>query len=252
MEKIQCHNCQSECEPAARFCTSCGVPINREPVELREKKEQTKVRAVQSVFALYFILLIVCAILKFTNIEASYTVLNTVDVIMGIAVIAFAILNFKELIPALSSGSFRWWVFPVIIAGAILANLGINYLVDLLRSLQDDIFYTYMYEDTSNPFLWSVLSIAVQPAIFEEITFRGIMYNHLGKVMDYRAVIIVTGLLFAILHLSFISILWLAPFGIFAAWLRYKSGHIWYGVVFHFVYNCTYVILEGMQRGWFN
>jgi membrane protease YdiL (CAAX protease family) len=108
-----------------------------------------------------------------------------------------------------------------------------------------------MYDDTANPLLWSILSIAVQPAIFEELAFRGVMYNHLEKVMDIKAVFIVTGMLFAILHISFVSIVWLLPFGILTAWMRKKSGHLWYGIAFHFFFNLTYVLTEAKQRGWF-
>jgi membrane protease YdiL (CAAX protease family) len=195
-------------------------------------------------------MLAVCAVLKFADLPANYRVLTIAEIIMCATIFVFAIKDRKALIPVIINKNIKWWLFPVIAVGAIVAHLGISYLVDMLNRMNDDIFYTYMYEDTSNPLLWSVISIALQPAIFEELAFRGVMYNHLEKVMDIKAVLIVTGMLFAILHISPVSIIWLLPFGIFAAWMRQKSGHLWYGVAFHFFFNLTYVMTEAWHRGW--
>lgn len=247
MNDSQCPRCQVEVIANARFCQSCGL---RFEIRASVEEESRSLAGVGSVMTLYFIMLGVCAVLKFSDIEASFKVLNIVEFILCGTILVFALMNRKELVPVIFNRNIHWWLFPVIAVGAIAANFGIGFLVDMLNRMNDDIFYEYMYEDTSNPLLWSVLSIAVQPAIFEELAFRGVMYNHLEKVMDTKAVLIVTGVLFAILHISPISIIWLLPFGILAAWMRKKSGHLWYGIVFHFFFNLTYVMTEAWNRGW--
>lgn len=206
---------------------------------------------IRSVFTLYFLLLLVCVSLKVADIEASWKVMAFADVLLVLVILVFALLNFRAIRPAIVNRNITWWIFPVLAAGAIVSAIGIGFLVDALNSLNNDIFYFYMYDDTDNPFLWSVLAIAVQPAIFEELAFRGVMFHHLRKMMDAGAVIVVTGVLFAILHIAPVSMIWLLPFGLLAGWMRMKTGHIWYGVVFHFFYNLTYVVQEGMERGWF-
>lgn len=242
-----CPHCNSPVHPAARFCSSCGKAIAPAEPEAEVKKNT----GIQSVFILYFLLLLVCVILKVADIEATWKVMAFADILISLIIVAFVGMNFRELRPAIFNTNITWWLFPVLATGAIVSAIGIGFMVDALNSLSDDIFYFYMYDDTENPFLWSALAIAVQPAIFEELAFRGVMYHHLRKSMDAGAVIVVTGVLFAILHISPVSMIWLLPFGLLAAWMRMKTGHIWYGVVFHFFYNLTYVVQEGMQRGWF-
>lgn len=247
MINSHCPRCEAEVIVNARFCQSCGYRFP-DPVFLEEKMHSSK--GVIPVVILYFILLIICAVLKFTHVEVSYRVLNTVDFFLCGTILVFALWDRKALAPVIINRNIKWYLLPVIAIAAIAGNLGIGYLVDLLNQLNDDIFYTYMYEDTAHPLLWSVLGIAVQPAIFEELAFRGVMYNHLEKIMDPAAVLIVTGMLFAVLHLSPVSIIWLLPFGFLAARMRKKSGHIWYGILFHFFFNLTYVIMEAWNRGW--
>ncbi len=247
MDNIQCPNCNAEVIAQARFCPSCGFRfVATESIE----EESKSLKGVRDAVILYFILLAVCAVVKFGDIIPTFRVMNIVEGIICATIIVFAVLNRKALLPAIINRNIKWWLFPVIAITAIVSNLGIGFLVDLFNKLNDDIFYTYMYDDTANPLLWSILSIAVQPAIFEELAFRGVMYNQLEKVMDVKAVFIVTGMLFAILHISPVSIIWLLPFGILTAWMRKKSGHLWYGIAFHFFFNLTYVLTEAKQRGW--
>jgi membrane protease YdiL (CAAX protease family) len=89
-----------------------------------------------------------------------------------------------------------------------------------------------------------IYSIAITPAIFEELTFRGVMYNLSATILPERFVIVLTACLFAIMHLSLVSMLWLLPFGIFLGYLRKKYNTLWYGVVFHFAFNLTAVVID--------
>ncbi|MDQ3111248.1 MAG: CPBP family glutamic-type intramembrane protease [Bacteroidota bacterium] len=256
---LSCPGCQAEVHPLAKFCSSCGKIIVAPNIELKLAEEKKSTTALQSVIGLYFIMLVVCIILKFTNLEGTFFVLNVADLFIDGAVLIFAAFNFHELKHNLFRFSsspkwahFRWWVFPVIIVAAVIACLGVDKLVNIYQEIEGHRFYAYMYEDTAHPFLWAVIGIALQPAIFEELAFRGVMFNKLKVIMDPGAVIIVTGMLFAILHLSPVSMIWLLPFGLIAGWMRNKSGHLWYGITLHFFYNLTSVVLDGWSRGWFD
>ena len=102
------------------------------------------------------------------------------------------------------------------------------------------------------PAVVMVYSIAANPALFEELAFRGVMYNLLSDFLKERLVIIVTAFMFAVIHLNLLSLLWLIPFGIFVGVLRKLYNTIWYGVIFHFVFNLITVLFDLYRNGYFN
>lgn len=90
----------------------------------------------------------------------------------------------------------------------------------------------------------AILSIAVFPALTEEMAFRGILFSQLERLTTRNAAIVVTGFIFAWTHFSFISLIWLVPAGLFFGWMRSHYRTIWYGVLCHFAHNATVVLLE--------
>jgi membrane protease YdiL (CAAX protease family) len=105
------------------------------------------------------------------------------------------------------------------------------------------------YKIYNFPVLIMFYSIAFVPAIFEELAFRGVLYNYLDTFLDERLVVMVTGFAFAAIHLNFFSLIWLVPFGIFIGSLRRKYNTLWYGVIFHFVFNITACVFDLYREG---
>jgi len=75
------------------------------------------------------------------------------------------------------------------------------------------------------------------------------MYNYCASFLDERLVVAVTAFLFAIMHLSLLSLVWLIPFGFFIGHLRRKYDTIWYGIVFHFIFNLTACCIDLYRQG---
>jgi membrane protease YdiL (CAAX protease family) len=130
--------------------------------------------------------------------------------------------------------------------GALLGAVIVTLVASLIEvSIYEDVYYNpYLFHDTSNPFIWSVIMICVQPAIFEEVAFRGFLFNNLEKITAEKSAIYITGFLFGIIHLSFISLLWLVPIGLVFAMMRLKYNTLWYGIVGHFSYNLFITVIE--------
>jgi membrane protease YdiL (CAAX protease family) len=74
--------------------------------------------------------------------------------------------------------------------------------------------------------------------------FRGVLFNETLKIAGLKSTILITSILFTILHLSLISIFWIFPIGLVFGYLRAKYNTILYGVIGHFVYNASVVIVE--------
>lgn len=81
---------------------------------------------------------------------------------------------------------------------------------------------------------------ATLPAIFEEIFFRGLIFDKLKLIYSVKNSIIISSILFYLMHLvfgTFISFLYILPLGIFHGYLRNRYNNLFYPIVSHFFYN---------------
>jgi membrane protease YdiL (CAAX protease family) len=134
---------------------------------------------------------------------------------------------------------------------ATIASVLINIIVIKLNFsfFRTDTSYYTRFSVYAMPAAVMIYSIAVNPAIFEELAFRGVLYHYLDTFLNERLVVVVTGFAFAMMHLSFISLFWLVPFGIFVGAMRKRFGTIWYGVIFHFIFNLIAVLFDLYRHG---
>ena len=88
------------------------------------------------------------------------------------------------------------------------------------------------------------LFIAITPPVFEELAYRGFLFNQLEKVTSPQTTIILTAFIFALVHFSIISLLWIFPFGLLLGYLRYKYNTLWLGIVIHFIHNLIVLSLD--------
>lgn len=91
--------------------------------------------------------------------------------------------------------------------------------------------------------IMSLLVMALAPAIFEEVFFRGgfqqMMTKSTGNVL---VSIIVTSILFSAIHFSFYGFLSRTAMGIVLGLLFAKSGNLWVPILAHFFNNAVAVL----------
>lgn len=88
--------------------------------------------------------------------------------------------------------------------------------------------------------LFGIIFYATLPAIFEEIFFRGLIFDKLRLIYSVKNSIIISGILFYLMHLifgAFISILYILPLGFFLGYLRNRCNNLIYPIISHFFYN---------------
>jgi hypothetical protein len=123
------------------------------------------------------------------------------------------------------------------VAGALV--YGFNHLFELAEySYTDHLF------DAGWGWGMSILVVAVQPAIFEELAFRGVVFSALRRVLESREAVLVTALMFMILHLSVLSFPHLLLIGLVLGWLRVRTGSLVPGMFLHFTHNLLCVAWE--------
>lgn len=84
----------------------------------------------------------------------------------------------------------------------------------------------------------AIFIIAFFPALFEEMFFRGAVQSTLHRWWRLPwAAILVTSVLFSLIHFSIYLFLSRALLGVALGWIFYKSRNVWIGILIHFVNN---------------
>ena len=99
----------------------------------------------------------------------------------------------------------------------------------------------FLIMNTPSEFLMSVFTIAVVPAIAEEIFFRGILQNYLSKQNVVKGIFL-TAFVFAAIHMQWASFLPRFFLGIVLGYLFYWSKSLWLPILAHFVFNVMQII----------
>lgn len=245
-EKYTCESCSTNIKIDAAFCHNCGAPnLNAGHISIFNNNN------LRSAFIFYLLYFFICLTVKYTDWFDSYDHLFWIEILLAAITFFFAKANWPSLKPVLRFNHFRW----TILAGVILLAIIFSSVITLsIKQINISVFHTNVnmfdsYRDYQFPVLLMFYSVALVPAIFEELAFRGIIYNYLGTFLPEGLVVTVTGVVFAAIHLNFFSMLWLVPFGIFIGTLRKKYNTIWYGVIFHFVFNITACLFDLYNQG---
>jgi membrane protease YdiL (CAAX protease family) len=245
-----CGACGEALLPNAKFCTGCGARLEPATVET----DPFRTRALREVMFLYGAILAVSFTVRAWDDIPTYLYLALGDGLLTAVTIALAAMQWTRIKPLLSLRGLSPGLAAIVTVLSVAAAVVVNTIIPQInQSLYGEDFYYYLaYLDTFNPIVVLLLSVAVQPAVFEELGFRGVIYNNLYKLSGEATAYWVTALLFAIIHLSFISLFWMVPFALALGWLRIRFNTLWYGIVAHFFFNLTSCVYELNEFGEIN
>lgn len=248
-EVYYCGECSYQVKGHHRFCYHCGAYLGSDTTQVNLFNNSN----LQSAFSFFIIYLFVCLTVQFSNWFDNYDHLFWAEIFLAVFTLIYVFKNFKTIKPLLIFRNFNVVRLTGCISLAAIASLIVNIIVTKFNFsfFGTDTSYYTRYSIYSMPAVVMIYSIALNPAIFEELAFRGVLYNYLNTFLNDRLVVIVTGFAFAILHLSFISLFWLVPFGILVGAMRKRFGTIWYGVIFHFTFNLVAVLFDLYRHGYF-
>jgi uncharacterized protein len=219
---------------ADHFCGNCGKEVLS-----MDSPHQDSFEYLKPALAYYSLTLLLLSIYKFTNsFPEGFEGLIYVTVMDIIIMLPFFVYYRDGLIKALFKVRVKVLVMTCVLLGALTCAVVVSYVANFINeSLFDVIYAPYVFEETNSPFLWMVLFTCVMPSIFEELTFRGFLFDSLKEVTTEHGAMYITSFVFGVIHLSFIGLIWLVPLGLAFAWLRMKYKTLWYGIAGHFAYN---------------
>ncbi len=171
-----------------------------------------------------------------------YTLLLFAQVLLQLPVVIY--LSFTQTNPA------KLISFKLFNPGAAVLVILMTYCVLPLASLMNLISMLFVdnaitgvteaaYE---NSFGLNLLFIAIIPALSEEFAFRGVIFHTLKKHGLWFGVLI-SALLFGMMHLNFNQFSYTVIIGIVMALTVLATGSIWGSVLVHFTLNANSVLL---------
>lgn len=241
-----CRTCGVENTFTSKFCSACGAALK---VKYSQQfNTQNNDAVVGQIIAFFVALVLIISLYGYTELfNPTFESSLLVDGIMAAVVLVFASLNYKSILKLYSLKNVHPAMVLLLIIIMMLTALGVHFLADFINTTffdDDGGSMLWVYQQTQWPVLLSILFIGVYPAIFEEIAFRGFLFNNLLLFSKPRSVIFTSGFLFAFIHFSIIGLLWLVPLGLFFGYLRFRYRNLWYSSICHFVYNTTIVVLS--------
>ena len=246
MENIQkfCPQCGDLVDLLSGTCASC---ISKEVLAPKERPQKIfSSNGVISTIILYFILLntnifFFIALPEFTSTVAA-------EIFASIVVIGFVASKWRYLKQYfLNFGPPKYYVIALI--GGLLSFALANFLVNLSANTFN--FETYNYSDNIISEGYGIgmviLLIAIQPAVIEEMAFRGFILTSFQSVMKKTDAIILSALLFMIIHLTVFSFPHLIVLGVCLGLLKIKSDSLYPCMLWHFIHNLSCVIFENIE-----
>lgn len=167
-------------------------------------------------------------------------------VVVCIAVIRFAKADVRDIFPLKtprvvnSIGVVMMWIGVMLLEMALLCVIAVFFpeqFFGVQSGMQDQFI--------GIPLGMLVLTVAVTPAICEEVLFRGVFLNSLecgGWWKNRWISAVICGLVFGMFHGDWIRMIPTAIAGIVMSYLLLETGNLFYNCLFHFVNNLFSVL----------
>lgn len=98
--------------------------------------------------------------------------------------------------------------------------------------------------DGATDYLVTLVIVALLPAVFEEIMFRGCFQNLLSRWFNHPLLaLVIVSALFSAVHGSYLGFLSRFALGFVLGWMYYRTGNLWLNIIGHFFNNAAAVTL---------
>lgn len=142
------------------------------------------------------------------------------------------------------------YLVMVLLPVMVFSAIAINYISAIFQSIFG-IEFTSSVSDINlggiKETLLGVISVAVVPALIEELVIRGIILQPLRKYGDKYA-IIASALIFAVMHGNMVQIPYTVIGGILLGYLVVTTGSLWPSIILHFINNLYSVIVLSVDN----
>jgi membrane protease YdiL (CAAX protease family) len=244
-----CSKCNAVMPVERNYCSHCGQAQNYKEVKFYGDKKQNLI-----LIALFFAIEIIVCVASLLIEEQTLTISMFLDLILAITAVLFFCYNWDE-----NKFLLKWPNFSILkLLGLILLTITGSFIVQFLSPYINQFifnknytsYYAYAFLPYGNYIM--IATVALCPALFEELAYRGFLMQRLLNIVDAKEAIYISSILFFFIHFSMISFFWLLPFALLLGYIRIKTNTIWYGVVLHFFFNLISCLVEMYNFDGFN
>lgn len=208
-------------------------------------------------YVISLLLLLVCQIVISSGVSAEsiessvvYTIFSCLCSPIAFAIVFFAFNKVKKVSFSAAKVNFKIGIVNTVVcfAVALICVFGMQYLIGGIDYVLQLGGYnlTQIFLPMDN-FGWLVLALilmALLPAIFEELVFRGILLNGLRKGLSDISALFISALMFALMHGSIQQLVYPFALGLVLGWLAMRTGSTFTSMLVHFLNNAIVIIIN--------
>lgn len=169
--------------------------------------------------------------------------------------------NLKTYLFLDKPGHIRPYILTVLCTLALIPLSNFTYSLNMLLDLPDSLQWLedwmkameeangssiekMLYAENTWALVMNIVIIGILPAVGEELTFRAVGQNIMGRIVkNHHIVIWVVAIIFSAVHLQFYGFLPRLLLGAYMGYLLYFSKNIWLPILAHFSNNTFSVIM---------
>ena len=134
-------------------------------------------------------------------------------------------------------------IIPFVIVGIIFLYCGIISPINALISLTESTKVTYL-DYGKLPGIFTLLQSLIAAPILEELIFRGIILDGLLKKYSPTKSILISSLIFGLIHLDRFQFVTALLMGIFIGWVYYRSRSLTLSIIIHALANLAVILMH--------
>lgn len=242
-----CRHCGRPWEPEWSECAACAASARTDgDAGYPDRKIGHPVRAALTLYFLILATTLLTALAIAAGEGGEITGLFVDSVVFSLLVLIWCVFDRRAVWPGLRAGAAPLWYLGAVVFAVItflVASAAVDGLVRLLPI--DEILLAGPILDAGHGWGVVILVVCVQPAIIEELAFRGVILSGLSKLMHTREAVVVSAMMFSIIHLSIISFPHLLLIGLVLGYLRVRTGSLYPCILMHFAHNFLTILSEG-------
>lgn len=140
--------------------------------------------------------------------------------------------------PGLALAVVGWMaLYPVVLfLGELNARLPLPPSLEGLDAMRETMLEGLLLGNGAST-LFLFLTIALTPAVFEELLFRGYLLRQAERRWGARAAVVAVGVFFGAYHLSITQFVPLSVLGVYLGFVVWATGSLWTGILVHLLNN---------------
>ncbi|MDB5102918.1 MAG: hypothetical protein JWP91_607 [Fibrobacteres bacterium] len=242
-EIAACSKCGLERREAKKFCPRCGFPyasVFKQPVSTLQSLEPA-IKTTAALFGVNLILLFLKIAPKSIHLH-----IGILTVLLFDSIVLFAVYPIRSKIRFLGRRFFNAYFPPwKMISLALLTAVGIQFYFEAVERLGVPMLDYFEKSDVGTfKALWVFISAVLLAPVFEEIYFRGYLFQKFRLVLKPKENVLLQGLVFGIIHLSPATYISHTMLGILFGYFRYRTKSLLPGILCHALWNLSVLGVE--------